>query len=104
MVQLAVIHKNLPAIAYEQGGIMQQSSRNKQEAAGDAQAGAMFRILPLFQRNAPQRGEDDDAGHVQRPAGEVVFAHLRLAHRVEEELEIPDHACKCGKKVITNAA
>ena len=56
--------------------------------------------LPLLEHNAPERAEDDDAGHVERPTGELVFAHLCLAHAVEEELHVPDHAREGGEQVV----
>ena len=56
--------------------------------------------MPLFEDEAPEGGEDDDAGHVEGPAGEVVFAHLGLAHGVEEELEVPDDAGHGGEDVV----
>ena len=34
------------------------------------------------------------------PRTEVVFAHLRLAERVEEELEVPDNAGHGGEDVV----
>src|ERR1700751_1035058 len=35
---------------------------------------------PLLQGDPPQGAEDDDARHVQCPAGKLVSAHLRFAH------------------------
>jgi hypothetical protein len=40
---------------------------------------------PFLEENTPQRAEDDDARHVERPTGKFVVAHL-----VEEKLEIPE--------------
>ena len=37
---------------------------------------------------------------MEGPAGEVVLAHLGLAHGVEEELEVPDDACHGGEEVV----
>ena len=37
---------------------------------------------------------------MEGPAGEVVLAHLGLAHGVEEELEVPDDAGEGGKDVV----
>ena len=59
------------------------------DAAGDEQVSLLARAFPFVKDPAPHGAEDDDAGHVQSPTGESVFVHLRLAHRVEEELEIP---------------
>jgi len=52
------------------------------------------------QEEAPERGEDDDRGHVEGPGREVVLAHLGLAHGVEEELEVPDDSGECGEEVV----
>ena len=49
---------------------------------------------------APRGAEDDDAGHVQRPTGKSVFADLRLAHGVEEELEIPQRPRRRGEQIV----
>src|SRR5579863_10042207 len=54
-----------------------------------------------MQNPAPHRAENDDAGHVQRPRSEIVFAHLRCAHRVEKELKVPACARQSRKDVIT---
>ena len=56
--------------------------------------------MPLLEDEAPEGGEDDDAGHVKGPAGEVVLAHLGLAHGVEEELEVPDDSGHGGEDVV----
>ncbi len=37
---------------------------------------------------------------MEGPAGEVVFAHLGLAHGVEEELEVPDDAGEGSKEIV----
>src|SRR5262249_10191686 len=50
--------------------------------------------FPFFKSDAPKAAEDDDAGHVQRPAGEAIAVYLTLVHGVEEELEIPRCACQ----------
>ena len=42
-----------------------------------------------MQDPAPHGRKDDDARHVYGPAREAVAPHLRLAHRVEEKLEVP---------------
>ncbi len=57
--------------------------------------------LPLFECDAPQRAEDDDAGHMQCPAGEFEVSHLGLAHAVEEELQVPDTPCQRTEHVVT---
>jgi len=50
---------------------------------------------------APEGAEDDDAGHVEGPAGEAVFfAHLGFAHGVEEELQVPGESGDGGEQVI----
>ena len=56
--------------------------------------------LPLTETEAPNRAEEDDRRHVQRPGTELVVAHLGLAHRVEEELKIPDDSGKGGEEVV----
>ena len=83
------------AVADDDGGSDQQ-----EEAAGDQQLGAHAGAVPLLQHQAPEGGEDDDRGHVQGPGGEVVLAHLGLAHGVEEELEVPDDAGHGGEDVV----
>ena len=37
---------------------------------------------------------------MEGPTGEVVLAHLGLAHGVEEELEVPDDAGHGGEEVV----
>ena len=83
------------AVADDGGGRDQH-----QEAAGDQRFGSAAGASPFVQRDAPQGAEDDDAGHVQGPTGELVRAHLRLAHGVEEELEIPGDAGEGGEEVV----
>ena len=80
------------AVADDYGGADQQ-----EEASGDESFGAHAGAAPLAQDEAPESGEDDDAGHVEGPGGEVVLAHLGLAHGVEEELEVPDDAGESGE-------
>src|SRR5690348_3175396 len=55
---------------YQEIAIAHDHSRANQqkESAGDKQARSQARVTPFMQRNAPQGGEDDDAGHMQRPA------------------------------------
>lgn len=48
--------------------------------------------LPFFQRKTLQGAEDDDAGHMQCPAGELKAAHLRFAHGVKEKLHVPSRS------------
>src|SRR3546814_16148812 len=55
-------------------------------------------ILPLLEAEAPQRAEDDDARHVERPRGEAEAPHLAFAHRVEEELEVPQRPAERGEQ------
>ena len=64
----------------------------QKESGGDKNSGAAAGASPFFQEESPKRGEDDDAGHVEGPTGKIVLAHLGLAHGIEEELEVPDHA------------
>ena len=56
--------------------------------------------LPFMENPTPHGAEDNDAGHVQRPACEAEPAHLRLAHGVEEELEVPCGAGQRAEEVI----
>src|SRR5580704_3284773 len=63
--------------------------------------GLRSRLRPFAQCESPQRGENDDARHVQGPAGECVVTHLAFAHCVKEELKIPSSAAKRRKKVVT---
>ena len=83
------------AVADDDGG-----ADEKEEAGGYQGFGAAAGSAPLFEGEAPEGGEEDDAGHVEGPAGEVVLAHLGLAHGVEEELEVPDDACERGEEVV----
>src|ERR1035441_5273756 len=55
---------------------------------------------PFSEGNSPQSAEDDDAGHVQRPARKLVATHLRFAHGVKEELQVPGCPSQRGKQVI----
>ena len=48
----------------------------------------------------PQRAEDDDRRHVESPAGELIFAHARFAHRIEEELEVPGGSREGGEEEV----
>ena len=73
------------AVAYDDGG-----ADEKEEAGGYEGFRAAAGASPLFEEESPEGCEDNDAGHVKGPAGEVVLAHLGLAHGVEEELEVPD--------------
>src|SRR5882757_995573 len=72
----------------------------QQQAAGDEEARAAAGVLPFLEGDTPEVGEDDDAGHVEGPTGEVVFAHLVGAEGVEKELEVPDDARRCGEQVV----
>ena len=83
------------AVADDYGG-----TDEEEEACGYEDFCATASASPLFQEEAPERGEDNDAGHVEGPAGEVVLAHLGLAHGVEEELEVPDDAGHGGEEVV----
>ena len=83
------------AVAHDDGGADEKEETCRNEGLGAATGAA-----PFFEEEAPEGGEDDDAGHVEGPAGEVVLAHLGLAHGVEEELEVPDDSCERGEDVI----
>ena len=54
--------------------------------------GSLAGSFPLVEINAPQRAENDDAGHVQAPTGKAKLSHLGLAHGIEEELHVPASA------------
>ncbi|MCK7518281.1 MAG: hypothetical protein MZV64_11435 [Ignavibacteriales bacterium] len=56
--------------------------------------------LPLVEVDPPQAAEGDDEGHMDRPAREVVLAHLGRAHAVEEELEVPGRPGQRGPDVV----
>src|SRR6185437_2520627 len=58
------------------------------------------RSLPLFQSDSPEAAEDDDAGHMQRPTGELVPSHLGFAHGVEVELKIPRGAVQSAEQIL----
>ncbi len=83
------------AVAYDDGG-----TDEKEEACGYQGFGAAAGSAPLLEREAPESGEEDDAGHVEGPTGEVISAHFGLAHGVEEELEVPDDAGERGQDVV----
>ena len=53
-----------------------------------------------MERDAPQRAENDDARHVQGPTGEIVLAHPRRTHAVEEKLQIPSDPGDRRKQVV----
>ena len=83
------------AVTYDDGGCDE-----KEEACGYQGFGATAGSAPLLEREAPEGGEENDAGHVEGPAGEVVPAHFGLAHGVEEKLEVPDDAGERGQDVV----
>src|SRR5258708_38488475 len=58
------------------------------------------RPFPFVENPSPHRAENNDARHVQCPRGKVVFAHLRCAHGVKEELKIPTGARERGEQVV----
>ena len=70
------------------------------DAGGDDAVHLATRALPFVEYPAPHGAENDDARHVQGPAGEAEAPHLGLAHRVEEELEIPTRAGQRREEVI----
>src|ERR1700733_15154321 len=45
------------------------------DAAADEQVRLFAGAFPFMENPAPHRRKNDDAGHVQRPGGEIVFAH-----------------------------
>ena len=74
--------------------------RERAQPPSDKPVRAPARAPPLLERQPPQRAEDDDARHVQRPRAEAKPAHLRLAHRVKEKLEIPRRARQRAQRQI----
>jgi len=56
--------------------------------------------FPFVQNPAPDRAENDDAGHVQGPGAKIIFAHFNLAHRIKEKLKIPAGAGQGAKSII----
>src|SRR6202042_666831 len=61
---------------------------------------ATARTCPFAQGKTPQCREQNVAGHVQGARGKRIASHLALAHRVEEELEVPQGAAKCGQQGV----
>ena len=55
---------------------------------------------PFPQSESPESAENDDAGHVEGPTGESIFAHLGFAHGVEEKLKVPGGAGEGREQVI----
>src|SRR5579863_1898982 len=74
-------------------------NQNEQTEA-DQPLGAKAGTVPFLQPNAPEGAEDHDAGHVQSPAGEFVSPHLRFAHGVEKELEVPGSSRQGGEEIV----
>src|SRR5450755_73500 len=70
------------------------------QARRDQKPGTRADALPFVQRNSPERAEDNDAGHVQRPTGKLEGAHLGFAHGVEEELHVPGGAGEGAEAVV----
>ena len=66
------------------------------DSAPDQAARAPRRSSPLLEGETPDGREDNDAGHMQGPAGKAEGPHLALAHRVEKELEVPDRPAERG--------
>lgn len=67
---------------HRRGDQYQQAQHDEEHCFGP-------RALPFFQRKTPQGAEDDDAGHMQCPTGELKAAHLRFPHGVKEKLQVP---------------
>jgi hypothetical protein len=83
------------AVAYDD-----RRADEKEQACGDQDFCSAAGASPLVQEETPECGKDDDRGHVEGPGGEVVLAHLGLAHGIEEELEVPDDAGECGEEIV----
>jgi hypothetical protein len=73
-----------------------------QEAEADQCLGACASSLPFLQSNAPERAEDDDAGHVKGPTRKLVSTHLGLTHGVEKKLKIPSNSGQSGEEIVGN--
>jgi hypothetical protein len=67
---------------HRRGDQYQQAQHDEEHCSGTG-------ALPFFQSNTPQGAEDDDAGHMQCPTGELKAAHLRFPHGVKEKLHVP---------------
>ena len=75
--------------------------RNQGGYAGSNQAVSLpAGTFPFMKKPAPGRAENDDARHVQGPAGKPVTAHLGFTHRIKEELKIPGGAGQRGEQII----
>ena len=83
------------AVADDDGG-----SDENEQAESDEELCFCAGAFPFLESDAPERAEDNDAGHVESPTGEFEAAHLRFAHGVKEKLKIPGGSCESGKEVI----
>jgi len=83
------------AVADDDGG-----SDEDEEAERDERFCASARAFPFLEGDAPERAEDDDAGHVKRPTGKFEAAHLGFAHGVKEKLEIPSGAGEGREEIV----
>src|SRR3989339_654481 len=55
---------------------------------------------PFMEYPTPHRTEDDDTGHVQRPAGKAKLTHLGLTHGIKEELHVPGCTSQRRKQIV----
>ena len=83
------------AVADDNRGVEQREDRDAKEELRE-----LARAAPFMKRKTPAGAEDDNGRHVQGPAGELVFAHARFAHRIEEELEVPSRSGDRGEEIV----
>ena len=81
--------------ANDQGG-----KDERGDTASDEEMRFLAGAFPFVKIEPPASAENNDARHVQGPTGKTEFAHLRLAHRVKEKLQIPACARERREKVI----
>ena len=89
------LRSEIVAVADDDGG-----GDENEEAERDEQFCFGAGAFPFLERDAPQRAEDDDAGHVEGPTGKFEAAHLGFAHGVEEKLEVPGGAGEGGEEIV----
>src|SRR5215203_5442234 len=91
----ALLYLHPGSVADHDGGENRGGDAGRDEAVR-LLAGA----LPLVEDPAPHGAEYNDASHMERPAREPESAHLRLAHRIEEELQVPRRAGHRAEDII----
>ena len=84
------------SVGNDGGGNDDESHTDMDDFAGEG-TGA----VPLFKEFADEVAKEDEQGHVNGPTGKAVFfAHVGVAHAIEEELEIPHGAGEQGHEVM----